>query len=221
MLNEYPGVVDVINSLTQVSEISEVICVDDGSEDLRASNSIRKKYSSVKLMRHTRNLGKKDAIKTGFETSTRENLILIDSDLQNVKADEIIAAIKAFEKNKLDCLLVCTLPVTLWDLLARIIIGLPHAATGSRILKRSILEKVLNDENVKGYQLEPAINRYIYDKNLKVAHFNISAKNTHKTTKIGFLKGVKQEIIMWTQFIKYSDVFFNLYQALFFGKKRV
>jgi glycosyltransferase involved in cell wall biosynthesis len=62
----------------------EVILVDDGSEDGTGEEGIklRKKYKYLKVYRHRTNLGKTEAILTGFRYSTSTILVIMDADLQ-------------------------------------------------------------------------------------------------------------------------------------------
>lgn len=79
----------------------ELIYVDDCSKD----NSYKKLLSlknnfPTKIIQHRINLSQSDAIRTGVEYSKHDNLIFLDSDLQNDPLD-IIKMLKAFE-NKCD-----------------------------------------------------------------------------------------------------------------------
>jgi len=74
-----------INSVVKKEKRSyEVIIVDDGSDDgtFEASKKLKKKYKYLKVYSHRANLGKTEAILTGFRHSTAQILAIMDADLQ-------------------------------------------------------------------------------------------------------------------------------------------
>ena len=74
-----------INSVVKTEKRPyEVIIVDDGSDDgtFEASKKLKKKYKYLKVYSHRANLGKTEAILTGFRHSTAQILAIMDADLQ-------------------------------------------------------------------------------------------------------------------------------------------
>ena len=59
----------------------EIIIVDDGSSD--DSTKIVESYKCAKLVKHLRNQGYGQAIVTGMQNSTRENVVWMDADGQH------------------------------------------------------------------------------------------------------------------------------------------
>jgi glycosyltransferase involved in cell wall biosynthesis len=70
---------------------SEVIFVDDGSTDKTWSKvkSVSKKYSNVRLFRHSKNLGLTAAFNTCFKNARGEVVIFLPSDLQSNPVNDI------------------------------------------------------------------------------------------------------------------------------------
>ena len=87
--NEEDALADVIAKTSQY--VDEVIIVDDGSIDRTAEVAIE---AGAKLIRHSTNLGKGEALKSGFEAIDDDSIIVtIDGDGQH-NPDEIPAIIK-------------------------------------------------------------------------------------------------------------------------------
>jgi len=77
----------------------EVIIVDDGSFDgtLEEAEKLKKEYKYLKIYSHRANLGKTEAILTGFRHSSAQILVIMDADLQ-FDANDIPALIEELEK---------------------------------------------------------------------------------------------------------------------------
>ena len=87
--NEEDALADVIAKTSQY--VDEVIIVNDGSSDRTAEVAIE---AGAKLIRHSTNLGKGEALKSGFEAIDDDSIIVtIDGDGQH-NPDEIPAIIK-------------------------------------------------------------------------------------------------------------------------------
>lgn len=217
--NENPRVLGVINAIVNVPEVTEIVCIDDGSID-DTYNSVREKFPNITLVHHGTNLGKTAAIRSGMKLASEEGILLIDGDLINVDHKEISQAIRVFEKNRLDSLLLCAKPVDSVDLLFRIFPRLSHCVTGNRIIRKEDLSKALDSPNLKNYQLEIAQNKYLMDNDMKVGYINISALNIYKSNKTGLRMGIKQEIFMWKQVLEYDGMLFNIRMAILFARKK-
>jgi len=77
----------------------EVIMIDDGSEDgtFEEGKKLIEKYKYLKVYNHRANLGKTEAILTGFRHSSAPVLIIMDADLQ-FDANDIPRLIEEIEK---------------------------------------------------------------------------------------------------------------------------
>ncbi len=97
--NEIKTVTDVLSALKAVPEISEIICVDDGSTD-GSCELVKDNFPEIILIRHEKNQGKAEAVLSGLMAAQNNFILLIDSDLIGLKTKEISGAIKLFKENK-------------------------------------------------------------------------------------------------------------------------
>jgi glycosyltransferase involved in cell wall biosynthesis len=83
--NEEKTILAVLESLQRnVPEAQEFIVVDDGSRDRTAAlvETVVPQNPRLRLIRHPRNMGKTEALKTGFAASTGDIVIVQDADLE-------------------------------------------------------------------------------------------------------------------------------------------
>ena len=92
--NEAPVVPDLVRELRAAFERhhlrGEVVLVDDGSDDGTADVAEREAagWDALRVVRHSRNRGKTEALVTAADVSRGTNLVLFDADLQHTP-DEI------------------------------------------------------------------------------------------------------------------------------------
>lgn len=218
--NERSRVTDVLNQITLAKNIAEVICVDDGSTDGSAT-IIKEKFPQVTLLIHDNNRGKTAAVATGLSVARYKNILLLDSDLRNLKSGEIDDACTCFEQHNFDCLLLNTAPMSSAERLLRPIFRCLLLAAGNRIISRQCLEESLQQVNTRGYLLEIAQNKYLMEKKKRVGYYDITATNVSKVSKRGFIKGTWQEVVMWRQIIHFAGLPFFVKHSLIFSRNKV
>jgi glycosyltransferase involved in cell wall biosynthesis len=128
----------------------EVIIVDDGSEDgtLEECNRLKKKYKYLKVHSHRANLGKTEAILTGFRHSSAQILAIMDADLQFDPNDipkminelekgyDIVAGWKQGKYQK-------KFVSGVYNFLSRCLFRLPiHDQNAIKVLRASVLEEI-------------------------------------------------------------------------------
>lgn len=217
--NENPRITNVLKVATQIRNVSEVICIDDGSSD-NTSDIVKSNFPKVKLVEHEINKGKVEAVRTGLGVSKNENLLLLDADLVNLKAVEIEKALDVFENYKLDCLVMLTEADKYNKLIRKIFKGTSYVA-GDRIIKKEILEKILQDKTLKNYGLEIAENKYLLKNKSNVARFQLSAIDLGKNSKYGVIKGTMGEIKMWKDILSTAGIRFLFEQRKLFADKAI
>jgi glycosyltransferase involved in cell wall biosynthesis len=101
--NEESTIEGVVEKLLRIPQLLEVIIVDDASSDRtpQVSQRIAAAHTRVRVARHDRNCGKTQALKTGFEMTTGEIVIIQDADLE-YDPDEIPLVIEPIINGRAD-----------------------------------------------------------------------------------------------------------------------
>ena len=147
-------VITALQTARSLTDDFEVIIVNDGSVDAtaRIADELARTYSEVKVVHHHGNRGYGGALRTGFETATRELVFYTDGDAQYDPA-EMAVLWEAFTDN-VD--LVNGYKISRSDPLHRIVLGRVYHHTvrllfglrvrdvdcDFRLLRRSIFDKV-------------------------------------------------------------------------------
>lgn len=100
--NEEAGISKTLESLVENFKGSEIIVVDDGSED--ATSDCVNSYENIKLIQHRYNRGYGASIKTGMLSSEREFIAWFDGDNEH-KAEILKAMVIRLEKGNLAAVL--------------------------------------------------------------------------------------------------------------------
>src|SRR5690242_5723124 len=82
--NEERTIANVITEILKLTNLKEIIVVDDCSSDAtpRILAQFISEYPQVKAARHEKNQGKTAALRTGFALSTGDIVIVQDADLE-------------------------------------------------------------------------------------------------------------------------------------------
>ncbi len=94
--NEADRICRVLNVLHQVECLSEIIVVDDGSEDatMEVSQQEAGVDQRIRVLRHPTNLGKGQAIFTGWGATRATNLLMLDADLMGLNPQHVLDLIQ-------------------------------------------------------------------------------------------------------------------------------
>lgn len=215
--NEGRNIFEVLKEVSKVKNLSEIICVDDASDDCNYA-VIPLKFRGVKVIRLKENQGKTGAIREGLRHAAGDFVLLLDADLRNLRHEEIERAVKAFRSaENLDMLILRRIN-------ALFIIRLYRADvlfTGERILRKTDLETILDGSDVTGWQLESAINTWMFLNNKNVYWMPHSAINRHKYMKWGVLKGFTLDIKTYADMISATGFNNIVRQIMYFAKNEL
>ncbi|MFA4872808.1 MAG: glycosyltransferase family 2 protein [Patescibacteria group bacterium] len=212
--NEGQRVNNVLNVVTQIRNLSEIICVDDASATDKSAE-IKQLYPKITLVRLETNLGKTGAIREGLRYATGEYVLLLDADLRNLAREEIEKAIDAVrQSNDIDMLILRRVKAPFFVKLTRgdVIV------TGERILKKIDLQEILQS-SIKGWQLEVAINRYMHRLKKNVFWMPHSGINMHRKGK--WRDDIKHHQKTLADIISAAGLFSLIGLILFFAKKEI
>jgi GT2 family glycosyltransferase len=100
--NEASNIGIVLDVLCQVSILTEIIVVDDGSKDgtVEVVRSKRNLDPRIRLLIHPKNCGKGEAIFTGWRASQANTLLMLDADLINLRPEHVEALIEPVVKRQ-------------------------------------------------------------------------------------------------------------------------
>jgi glycosyltransferase involved in cell wall biosynthesis len=211
--NEGKNVLSVIDEVLKVGNLAEIICVDDGSDDDN-SMLISIRYPEVKLIRLQSNQGKAAAVREGLKFCANEFVLLIDADIRNLNHKELEKANDAFLKSgKLDMIILRRVNALFFIKFYRADI----LFTGERILRKCDLEKIL-EGSVNRWQLESAINYWMFVNRKKVAWVPHSGINTQKSIKWGKMNGFKLDMKTYSDMISATGFSNFMKQVMFFAK---
>jgi len=214
--NEGSRVLSVLNQVSKIKLITQIICVDDGSLD-NSSNLIKENFKDVELIKMDKNSGKAAAVLLGAKKAQSNYLLLLDADLQNLNPKEIENAIKSARNNAtIDMIILRRINDAIIPRMFRSDV----LVSGERILKKADLLKVFKKDPTS-YQLEVAINKYMLDNHKKVVTIANSATNYHRINKYGILMGIKNEIKMDISILQYTGLLGLLKQMLFLPEKNL
>lgn len=194
--NEGERLLRILTELTKIyhnetGPIHELICVDDGSQDPVTAEAIGRDHPAIDLVRSQQNQGKTAAIRQGVRRATGEIILLLDADLEGLRADEIKRALAGFCRTPdIDMLILRRMNA---PVLAKLIPGGTTLFSGERILYRQDLETVLA-QPVSGWQIESAINEYMSQKGKTVYWIGHSGQNTFKKEKQGMGPGLRNDL---------------------------
>ncbi|MBI4744412.1 MAG: glycosyltransferase family 2 protein [Actinobacteria bacterium] len=196
-LNEEERIESVLDIVTNLSLIDEVIVVDDGSID--NTSEIVKKNPRVKLISHSENKGKGGAIATGINSTNAEILVFIDADLIGLTEEHLRDLIEPVLEDK--NLMMTIGKFESGRLRTDLAQKISPFLSGQRVIRREFLNGIGNFES-SGFGVEIYFTKHAKDLRLKTKEIRLSnISHVMKEEKLGFKDGVIARLNM------YKDIF--------------
>ena len=213
--NEQGRILRVLNVATRLNNLTQVICVDDGSTD-DTSRQIVLRYPGVTLLRVPVKGGKAAAVRAGIDLVHTSHVLLLDADLRGLEAGEIgLAVSTALAHPEIDMIILRRVKAAIHARLSRGDV----LFSGERILKTADLREVLALKPDQ-YQIEIAINRSMLQKQKRVFWMPSSARNTLKMRKSGPVRGLAGDVAMVKNMIDFAGVGTYVEQYLHFAREK-
>ena len=191
----------IANTLTAVQEFinsekipAEIIVVDDGSSD--KTREIVAKYN-VRLVPHPQNMGKGQAVKTGYFAAKAPVVIVMDADnslpISNLQKAEpllrdnhIIVASRYLDKKNTNYpffrkVMSRTFSFVVWLLFG---LNLTDTQCGFKIYKKPFCDEIFKNAKIKGWAYDVEILYNAHKKGLKIAEFPVTFIPAERDSKI-------------------------------------
>jgi glycosyltransferase involved in cell wall biosynthesis len=171
---------------------SEVVVVDDASIDRTSRDA---EAAGAKVLRHSENLGKAAALRTGMLATSSDVLCFLDADLVNVNEGHLHALIEPVLSGRQKSVIAVfrggLKPTTLAQQIAPMI-------SGQRCLLRELLDDFEDWES--GYGVETALNAHLRGKGVEQVMVEwYGASHVMKEQKRGLLRGAAMRLQMFVE----------------------
>jgi len=193
--NEEKYIGDVLDIVTQVPGLIEVIVVSDGSTDQTVS--VAQNYS-VKIINLPQNIGKGGAMMIGAQESQGNYILFLDADLIGLKVEHITSLLASLSED-LDMI------VGIFDS-GRVSTDLAQVVapflSGQRIVKKEHLFKI-NNLHITRFGVEVALTKYAAHNKLRVKEVILKdLSHVMKEEKLGLVKGLAYRLRMYWEIAK-------------------
>ncbi len=198
--NEGKRVGGVLKALVGHPLISEVIVVNDGSTD--DSEKVLKKVRGINLISYKKNKGKSFAMMTGMKMAKNDLVLMIDSDLQGLRAKDVTALVEPVLEGVADV----AMTMRKNSLGIYKMMGLDFVS-GERIFDRRSIPDLGELGKLSCFGLESHLNNLIVKQGARLAVVNWKNVVTpRKAVKFGFFEGSKRDFKMVMEIVNYLGV---------------
>jgi polyisoprenyl-phosphate glycosyltransferase len=194
--NEEQTIGNVLDCITKVEEITQIIVVSDGSTDKTAEVAASYNIEVIELVE---NVGKGGAMKAGIERCSNENVVFLDADLIGLTEKHVKDLIMPVIYNETD------MTIGIFKN-GRIVTDLAQKVTpylsGQRAVKKTVLDRIPNID-ITRYGVEVALTKFA-DKNAISSKEIYLEDMTHvtKEEKLGLIKGMQARFKMYWDIVK-------------------
>lgn len=194
--NEEQTIGTVLDCVTKVKEITQIIVVSDGSTDRTAE--IAGSYN-IDLIDLLENVGKGGAMKAGLEQCRNDYVLFLDADLIGLTEEHVKALILPVIQNETD------MTIGIFKN-GRIVTDLAQKVTpylsGQRAVKKAVLDRIPNID-ISRYGVEVALTKFVEKNDIRTQEVTLEDM-THvtKEEKLGLFKGMHARFKMYWDIVK-------------------
>jgi len=199
--NEAETIGNVLKILSQVDCLSEIIVVDDGSTDhtVEEVQMMTAVDPRIRVLVHSTNLGKGQAIFSGWRASQSKNLLMLDSDLMGLKDQHVLDLIRPVMEGRVD-MTIGQFKKGYWRT------DLAHWATpwlsGQRCLRGELLQQI-SSAAASGYGIETALTVAAQEQGWRCERVSmLGVWHPTSENRLGFFRGLGKRALMYTQIIR-------------------
>ena len=197
--NEEARITAVLNALTCVAAVDEVIVVNDGSTDgtAHAASAV----AGVRVVTLPHNKGKGGAMREGATRTEADVLLFFDADLVGLTPRHVQDLLAPVCSGEATMAMGIFKGGRLWTDMAQFF---APAITGQRAIKREVFLHIPDLESV-GYGIELAINDYVHSQGMIRKDVTLRGV-THpmKEEKLGWTRGAASRARMYWQMLQFQ-----------------
>jgi glycosyltransferase involved in cell wall biosynthesis len=220
--NEATTIEEVIEKVKKQPYKKEIIIVDDGSDDFTPEilkNIKGDNLNEIKIIRHSKNMGKGAAVRTGIKSSKGDIIIIQDADLE-YDPDEYPKLLKPIFEDKADVVfgsrfLETRRTIYFINYIANLTFSffinslygttITDTATGFKVFRRYVLEEI-GELEADDFSIEIEITSKVIQKGFRI--FEVPIKYEGRTYEAGKKIGWKHgfEYLKWIikEYLKYT-----------------
>lgn len=195
--NEENYIGNILSTLTDMEELSDIVVVNDGSTD--KTSEIAHSFN-VQVIDLPENEGKSHAMLVGVNNTRFPLILFLDADLVGINAQHIRSLYIPVHSDLADMSLgIFNSGRGMTDLAQKITPFL----SGQRCVKRTILEQLDHEDWLSGYGIELVLTRYAKEHKLRLIEVPLdNVTHSMKEEKLGLAKGMIARLKMYWEIAK-------------------
>ncbi|MTI57340.1 glycosyltransferase family 2 protein [Geosporobacter ferrireducens] len=198
--NEEERIGKVLEVVTQVEIISQLVVVSDGSTDDTAKTA---RLFTKDVIELEKNIGKGGAIMAGFAYSQADIILLLDADLIGLKREHVLALLEPVIQGEVEATVGIFSSGRLFTDWAQ---KIAPFLSGQRVLKRTILKDIQKLDHTS-YGFELALTKYLHARKVDVKKvFLYGISHIMKEEKLGLYRGFLWRLRMYWQILRSINV---------------